>query len=412
MKIINLVLFWIFSLSSLSINAQQLETSKKAALQIDDSSKIQAVHAQKDLLEIIGEYIHPKKASAKDPEKAQFSAVPAAGYAMHTGWAGLVTANLAFYTSKNYSTDKKVSSIATNITYSQYKQLMLPVQANIWTNKNKFNILLDWRYIKYPSKVFDLGSDSKESSGYLVDYHGIKLHQTVLKSFAPNFYAGLGFYYDRLWNINEVDPPANSVTSFQSYGFQKTVTASGPVLKLLYDSRLNTINPQNGLQANITYRPSIKTLGSDNNWQSLQLEFRKYLHPSSNSKNILALWSHNWFTLGGKPPYLMLPSTGWDDSYNSGRGYIQGRYRAQNMIYLESEYRFQISSNGLIGGVVFVNGQTFSEHISRGYQGFIPGYGLGLRIKLNKYSGANVCIDYGFGRDGSRGFAVNLGELF
>ena len=136
MKIINLVLFWIFSLSSLSINAQQLETSKKAALQIDDSSKIQAVHAQKDLLEIIGEYIHPKKVSAKDPEKAQFSAVPAAGYAMHTGWAGLVTANLAFYTSKNYSTDKKVSSIATNITYSQYKQLMLPVQANIWTNKN------------------------------------------------------------------------------------------------------------------------------------------------------------------------------------------------------------------------------------------------------------------------------------
>jgi hypothetical protein len=82
------------------------------------------------------------------------------------------------------------------------------------------------------------------------------------------------------------------------------------------------------------------------------------------------------------------------------------------MIYLETEYRFQISPNGLIGGVVFVNGQTFSEQVTRRYQEFILGYGGGLRIKLNKYSGANVCIDYGFGRDGSRGFAVNLGELF
>jgi len=412
LKIIHHVTFWIFALSSLSINAQQIDHANNANLPIHDSSKIEVVHAQKDLLEVIGEFIHPNKVSTKNPEKAQFSAVPAAGYAMHTGWAGLVTANLAFYTSKEYSKDKKVSSIATNVTYSQYKQLMLPVQANIWTNRNKFNIIADWRYIKYPSKVFDLGSAAKESSSYLVDYHGIKLHQTVLRSFATNFYAGLGFYYDHFWDIKEVDPPLNSVTSFQTYGFQKKVTASGPVLKLLYDSRINTINPQNGFQGNFTYRPSMKSFGSDNNWQSLQLEFRKYLHPSSHSKNVLAFWSHNWFTLGGKTPYLMLPSTGWDDTYNTGRGYLQGRYRARNMIYLESEYRFRISTNGLIGGVVFVNGQTFSEQVTRRYQEFILGYGGGLRIKLNKYSGANVCVDYGFGRDGSRGFAVNLGELF
>ena len=191
-------MFWIFALSSLSINAQQIDDSNKVNLPIHDSSNIQAVNEQKDLLEVIGEFIHPNKESIKNPEKAQFSAVPAAGYAMHTGWAGLVTANLAFYTSQEYSKDKKVSSIATNVTYSQYKQLMLPVQANIWTNRNKFNIIADWRYIKYPSKVFDLGLDTKESSGYLVDYHGIKLHQTVLRSFATNFYAGLGFYYDHL----------------------------------------------------------------------------------------------------------------------------------------------------------------------------------------------------------------------
>ena len=108
----------------------------------------------------------------------------------------------------------------------------------------------------------------------------------------------------------------------------------------------------------------------------------------------------------------MLPSNGWDDAYNSGRGYIQGRFRDRNMVYLESEYRFNISRNGLIGAVVFANLQNYSASMFKEYQGWIPGGGMGLRIKINKQSGTNVCIDYGFGRDGSRGFAVNLGELF
>lgn len=35
-----------------------------------------------------------------------------------------------------------------------------------------------------------------------------------------------------------------------------------------------------------------------------------------------------------------------------------------------------------------------------------------MRIKIVKHYGAHLCIDYGFGKDGSRGFFVNLGEVF
>jgi hypothetical protein len=41
-----------------------------------------------------------------------------------------------------------------------------------------------------------------------------------------------------------------------------------------------------------------------------------------------------------------------------------------------------------------------------------PGIGLGLRIKLNKFSNTNTCLDYGVGAKGSRGFFGNLGEVF
>ena len=80
------------------------------------------------------------------------------------------------------------------------------------------------------------------------------------------------------------------------------------------------------------------------------------------------------------------------------------------MTYFESEYRYRISHNGLIGGVVFFNVEHFSGNL-KPYDDFLTGYGGGLRIKLNKKSGANLCLDYGFGK-GSSGFYVNLGEVF
>ena len=80
------------------------------------------------------------------------------------------------------------------------------------------------------------------------------------------------------------------------------------------------------------------------------------------------------------------------------------------MTYLETEYRYRISRNGLFGGVVFVNVEHFTGNQKK-YDDLLPGYGAGLRIRLNKKSGANLCLDYGFGK-GSQGLYVNLGEVF
>jgi hypothetical protein len=114
----------------------------------------------------------------------------------------------------------------------------------------------------------------------------------------------------------------------------------------------------------------------------------------------------------GKPPYLMLPSTGWDKTFNTGRGYIQGRFRSNNMLDAETEYRIQLTRNGLFGMVVFANFESFSNINTWTFPGIAPAGGLGLRLKLNKYSRTNIAIDYGWGRQGSHGFFVNLGEAF
>ncbi len=82
------------------------------------------------------------------------------------------------------------------------------------------------------------------------------------------------------------------------------------------------------------------------------------------------------------------------------------------MLYLETEYRFCLSRNGLFGGVVFANAQSFAEIQTNYYDDIWPAAGVGIRIKINKHSKANICIDYGFGADGSRGIFVNVGEVF
>ena len=82
------------------------------------------------------------------------------------------------------------------------------------------------------------------------------------------------------------------------------------------------------------------------------------------------------------------------------------------MLYAESEYRFHITRNDLFGGVVFVNAESFPEPQNGKVQTISPGYGAGIRVKFNKHSNTNICIDYAFGKGGSRGLFMNLGEVF
>ena len=208
---------------------------------------------------------------------------------------------------------------------------------------------------------------------------------------------------DKRWKIKE----EGSNEDVLEYGLSPKSTSSGFLLAALYDNRKNSINPLKGFFGNIRYRNNLTFLGSNTNWQSLTLDFRKYFNFPAGSQNTIALWNYNWFTLAGKPPYLDLPSTSWDPTNNTGRGYIQGRFRSPQMMYFEAEYRFSLTQNGLLGGVVFGNAQGFSNWPSSKIGKFSPGTGIGLRIKVNKASRTNIAIDYGFGLKGSRGLFVN-----
>jgi hypothetical protein len=362
-------------------------------------------------LDILGK--DPAKRLVHHPghTRLHISAAPAISYALSTGLAVNLTGNAAFYLAHDSATALSQVLISPAITESQ--QLIVPLQSSIWTKDNKYNFVGDWRYLEFPEKTYGLGGHTTLNDAYDLNYNYARFYQYVLRKVAKDLYLGPGYQLDIHYDIQQLGLTPGEVTPFDTYGYSPTSVSSGVALNLLYDTRQNSINPEGGsFYGNVIFRQNLRAMGSDQDWSSLLVDVRKYFSLPGHSQNVLAFWSYDWFTLSGTPPYLDLPSTGWDTYDNTGRGYVQSRFRSKNMLDLEGEYRFGILRNGLIGGVVFANAESFSDVGTGKFDVISPAVGAGLRIKFNKFSKTNICIDYAFGTGGSQGLFLNLGEVF
>jgi len=342
-------------------------------------------------------------------QKLRTSVGPIIEYTLSTGFTVGIAASGAFLTSNNSQTN--VSSILGAVKYTQKKQFLVPIQTSIWTSFNKYNFIGDWRYLNFPQDTYGFGGYTTLADGYTVTYKYIRFYETVLKKIKPNIYAGIGYQLDYHWGITQVNPPPGQETDYDIYGYSPSSRSSGISLDILYDSRKNSINPEGGsFYSYVSFLQNMTFLGSNTNWNSILIDIRKYVRVGKN--NVLGFWSYNVFTLSGNPPYLDMPGTGTDTYNNTGRGYIYDRFIGKKMVDLEAEFRYGITRNGLIGGVVFANAESLSELNSNQLQVISPAVGLGIRFKFNKFSNTNVCIDYAIGTNGSRGFYGNLGEVF
>ena len=184
---------------------------------------------------------------------------------------------------------------------------------------------------------------------------------------------------------------------------------------MVYDTRDNMINPYEGIYANINYRINPTWMGSDQVSSSLWLEFRTYVGLSKKTqRNVLAFWAFGNFNLAGTQPYLTLPALGDDQRARSGRGYTNGRYRGDHLIYAEAEWRFPISPcSKILGGVLFVNAVTASNPNTdvKLFQYIRPAVGFGIRVMVNKYFRTNINLDFAIGKE-SKGFYFSGQETF
>jgi outer membrane protein assembly factor BamA len=337
-------------------------------------------------------------------------AIPYPGYSLATGFAGVLPINISFYS--NAKERSELSFFNSNFQYTQYKQIIAFSLSNLFFGHDKWELIGDWRYYNFPTYTYGLGSTSTLADEDRINYSQVRIYEFLMRKVAKDIDIGIGYHLDYHWGISDFNAQNGISDDFSRYGLTTNSVSSGPSFDFLYDSRNNANTPKRGIYFNFQFRVFPKVFGSNSNWNTLILDLRKYVQIRARWPMSLAFWSYTWITTNGTPPYLDLPSTGWDMYNNTGRGYVLGRFRGLNMLYFEAEYRFAIMRSGLLGGVVFANLETLSQWPSNNFSVVQPGIGLGLRIKLNKRTNTNSAIDYGFGTGGSRGFAFNLNEVF
>lgn len=338
--------------------------------------------------------------------------------------------------------DTRISQASANVTVTGKGQTLITMKSTVMGNHDKWIYSGDWRYYFYSQSTYGLGTNSPDSASldYGVNIGGVdadanpgeqpmefrwlRLHETALREVRENLYIGLGYHLDMYQNIEDknLDVANQKYTDHYLYSVQRgfdpqKYSVSGLSLNVVYDSRDNQINPYRGFYVNGQYKFNSVGFGSTRDSEMLWLEMRAYKNLSKKRpRHLLGVWTFAQSLAGGSAPYMTLPAANYDTRNRSARAYVQGRYRGEELVYGELEYRFPISPcTGVLGGVLFVNGITASNRETgaqvRVFDYVKAGYGFGLRIAADKLSRTNIAIDVGFGEK-SMGIYFGAAEVF
>lgn len=371
---------------------------------------------QRDIIDIIKPLIHKKNSSQEILEvkaankKFYLSLLPSSTGIPGGGTAFITTTNISFYLGERKTTT--LSSV--NITpYTNFDDRYgISFRSNVWLKNNSWNLLGDFRLLVYPQNSWGLGANTPSSNETLINYNYARFYESALKKIGSHLFAGVGINFDHHSHIMASGNAAFNTSLKPFYdSLEATTYSTGINFTLQFDSRDNTSNPEGGHFASARYRLNPAFFLNTGSWSELFFDYRKYITFSKKVHEVLGFWSYWWITKGDYIPYLDLPSTMWDSYTRSSRGYNQGRYRSDNEIYFEAEYRRDLTSNGLFGFVVFANMQTFSDFKTNHYRYIHPAIGTGLRIKLNKYAKTNIVLDYAFSKEYST-YYINISEAF
>ena len=373
-----------------------------------------------DLLRAIRNRPPPPAVDPDDPPRRMFVIAPVIGAKPDTGVLFGAAGNIA-----TYHGDPRTTHISTSVlsaTVSQHGQVLTAVRLTAFTKDDGWLIVGDNRFQWTSQDTFGLGTSSQGDDAVNVHYDHFRVFETAYKRLSRGFFAGGGILSSTRQNIKPEDGMEATWDSSPFSTYSKahglpsdSSTSGGFSLAARTDTRDSQIDARTGRYASVTYQTFFKGFfGGDSSWQEIDVDGRMYRTLSKNGRHRVAVWGIGNFVVAGTPPYYDLPATGMDTFGRSGRGYQEGRFRGEHLLYGEVEYRTNLMANGLLGMVAFLNATTVSsqDHDEQLFDSLAIGGGAGLRLLLNKRSRTNLCADLGFGKNGSVGFYLAVQEAF
>ncbi len=408
-----------------------------ASAQDSVAVQVDTICVSRDLSDVIRSAMH-KPPKVKTEESSSLLVIPIIGSNPATGFVFGVGGQYAF----KMPEATLYSMISGSAQVSTKNQYIFMLKNNIYSKRERFFYSGDWRFLIFSQPTYGLGTNSPE--GGILDYqynlsgletsddslaqpmkfNFFRFHQSMGIKISKGMYLGLGYHLDAYSDIVDeklrLNPGDTLITSHYahstSYGYATDKYFSSALnISFTIDTRDNMINARDGYLASIGWRGASKLTGNRTNANIFQVEWRSFHGVSKRNPNhLVAFWLIGNFSPEGDFPYLILPATAYDQRGRSARGYVQGRFRGNNLVYGETEYRFPISScGGVLTGVAFLNATTANNPAQslNLFKSIKPGYGFGLRIAVDKHSRTNLAIDIGFG-DKSGGFYLAAAETF
>jgi hypothetical protein len=237
----------------------------------------------------------------------------------------------------------------------------------------------------------------------------LQLNGSALWRLWPSLYLGGSFDVSRT-SATELAAQMQQDPNVLAQGTHFVNTGVGPVLR--YDSRDYPANAFQGvfLQAQyLFYRPG---LGGNTNYNILDVDYRQYL--TLDRPGVTLAWNVRTRHGLGDVPWTELSFLG---SGSDLRGYREGRYRDDTMIYGLLEFRWMSLKGldatgapllGINGVVTWIGAGTMGSSYAH-LNCLLPNFGVGYRIAVQGRSA--VRLDMGAGRE-STAFYFSFNEAF
>jgi outer membrane protein assembly factor BamA len=336
--------------------------------------------------------------------KNKFLIFPLTALSTETSWVFGVANAYIFKTAKKDSA-LRVSTIPSGLLYTLNNQILIALGANIFLPKERYIIRFENSFSKFPDKFWGLGNGTDNRASESYTFTQFYINPQMYRKVVGDLFLGAGVDYQRVFDIEYSAGGYFDQDKVLGVSDRSSYSVFGYSFFINHDSRNHAYQPDRGDLFRVKFSNFSQGLGSDYNFQTVEIDFRKYVKITKHS--VLAIQSLNTFNFGDVP-YRNLAILGGN---NMMRGYYAGRFRDLKFAGVQAEYRFPIK--GRIGGVGFAGvGEVGKELSDFGFQKLKPSLGAGVRIAILRHDKLNLRFDVAGGSGGSLNYYIVLAESF
>lgn len=342
----------------------------------------------------------PEKEPLDSAKEVSLAVLPLVYYTPETSWAFGAGAVANFTLGDKSNTFE--SQVAIGGAYTLFNQFLSYGSWRIFTSENQHLFAGEIGWYDYVFFFFGVGSGVPQSNKEVFQARLPRIKFDYLKKVKGDFYVGLRYWYDD-FNIRNVEEGGLLASEDYLGNEGGRVGGFGPMVYL--DNRDSQLYPTRGIFAESSLQFFDSWAGSSLRYVRWMADLRQVLPTGNNSVFVYQAYAE---MLNGNVPFFGLPLLGGNRLM---RGLFEGKFRDNNMVLLQSEYRWKFKDRwGLVGfgglGNIYSSSRPFQIQNTK------LTYGTGLRYKLSKKEKLNLRFDLAHSPGEGVLFYLTFGEAF